>query len=769
MLAPLSIIILLIFSFIIYFAAKHYRKGFGWILASVPLLLLFAYIGSYNLADKKVLIYQYSWIEAFDIGLDFKVDGLSYLFSFLILGIGSLIVLYAWNYMKTYQGKEKMLFIMIVFMASMLGTVTADDMILLFVFWELTSVTSFLLIGFNHTEEKSRKAALQALLITVVGGLALMSGFILLAMAGGSYKISVLVENATLIKTSNLYIPAFILILFGAVTKSAQFPFHFWLPGAMQAPTPVSAYLHSATMVKAGIYLLMRLNPVLGGTGIWHYSITLFGVITMFIGAYLAISQTDLKKILAYTTISALGILMLLIGMDSNMSLKAATMFIIVHALYKASLFTITGIIDKSAGTRDLNKLSNLFKPLPIVTIAAVFSLFSMSGLPPFLGFISKELIYEAKILVPDISNILLFFGVSANAFMIFISLLLIYRVFYRPARTRVRYINLSKVTPMLTIGPVILSLAGLLFGIFPNYFTKEIVKDILYNVRAEEIPVKLKLWHGFNQVLLISLATVLIGFILFIFRKQVIRLSAKINAIIFRVDLAEEFNRAVNGLVRFTQMNTAFIQHGYHRIYLMVIFLFTSILVWFRVLRFQGWANNPLPLEFSFYIVFIAVMISVTALITVLSRSRLVAIITMGLAGYATALIYLFYGAIDVAITLILVDTLFVLLFVMMIQKLPTFAVLSSNITRVRDGIIAILVGGFISVLILTADLITLSPPISGYFVENSLPEGFGKNIVNVILVDFRALDTLGEITVLAIAAIGVIALLKSKQNSSL
>lgn len=769
MLAPLSIFILLFLSILIYFAAKHYRKIYGWFLAAIPIGLLLAYLYNYNFRDPYILSFNYPWMNIFDVGLHFRTDGLSYLFSFLILGIGGLIVLYAWAYMKNYEQKERLMLILLVFMASMLGVVNADDMILLFVFWELTSITSFLLVGFNHDDEKSRKAAQQALLITGFGGLALMAGFILLAIAGGSYKISELVLNAEAIKTSNLYIPAFLLILFGAITKSAQFPFHFWLPGAMQAPTPVSAYLHSATMVKAGVYLLMRLNPVLGGTDVWHYSISLFGVGTMFIGAYLAITQTDLKKILAYTTISALGILMLLIGIDTNMSLKAASIFIIVHALYKAALFTITGIIDKSAGTRDLSKLSNLFKPLPVVTIAALLSLFSMSGLPPFLGFIGKELIYEAKVLVPDISNILLFFGVSANAFMIFISLLLIYRVFYRPNSKKIHYINLSKVTPMLTLGPILLSFCGLLFGVFPNFFTRSIVQDVLYNIRAEDIPVKLKLWHGFNQVLMLSMGTILIGFILFMFRAQVIRLASKINVTLFKIDLSELFNQAIYGLLNFTQAKTSMIQHGYHRYYLLVIFLFTSILVWFKVLRFDGWPENPVPLQFSFYVVFFSVMIAVAALITVLSKSRLVSIITMGIAGYATALIYLFYGAIDVAITLILVDTLFIVLFVMMIQKLPTFANLSSRLTRLRDGILAVLVGGFITALVLKADLVSISPPISDYFIENSLTKGFGKNIVNVILVDFRALDTLGEITVLAIAAVGILALIKSKQKSSI
>jgi multicomponent Na+:H+ antiporter subunit A len=768
MLAPISIIILFVLSVVIYIAAKNYRKFYGWLLALVPLGLLAAFVYQYNFADREILTFSYNWMELFNVGLHFRIDGLSYLFSFLILGIGGLIVLYAWSYMKSYEGKDKMLFILVIFMASMLGIVNADDLILMYVFWELTSITSFLLVGFNHEDEKSRKAAQQALLITIFGGLALLSGFILLGIAGGSYKISELVAQADQIKSGSLYIPAFLLILFGAITKSAQFPFHFWLPGAMQAPTPVSAYLHSATMVKAGVFLLMRLNPVLGGTDIWHYVISLFGVVTMFIGAYMAINQTDLKKILAYTTISALGILTLLIGIDTNMSLKAASLFVIVHALYKAALFTITGIIDKSAGTRDLRKLSNLFKPLPIVTIAAVFSLFSMSGLPPFLGFIGKELIYEAKVLVPDISNILLFFGVSANAFMIFISLLLIYRVFYSPRRTRVHYINLNKVTPMLTIGPIVLSFLGLLFGIFPNFFTKNIIKDVLYNVRAEEIAVKLKLWHGFNQVLLLSMATVILGFILFLARMRVIRLADRINNIIFKVDLAELFNQVIYGLVHFTKVKTSIIQHGYHRYYLLLIFLFTSILVWFKVWRFQGWPEDPSPIEFSFYVTFFAVMIAVAAFITAISRSRLVSIIMMGVAGYAAALIYAFYGAIDVAITLILVDTLFVVLFVLMVQKLPTFANLSRPLTRWRDGFIAIIVGGFITMLILKADLISISPPISEYFIENSLPKGFGKNVVNVILVDFRALDTMGEITVLAIAAVGIAVLIKSKRKSS-
>jgi multicomponent Na+:H+ antiporter subunit A len=717
------------------------------------------------ISEGNSMYYTIQWLPELYLNFSLYFDGLSIFFACLVTGMGALVLVFSGNYMKTYPMKQRFFFLIMLFEFAMLGLILSGNLFTMFIFWELTSVSSFLLVGFNHEKPEARNAALQALLITVAGGLAMMGGFIMLGQIAGTLEIYQLLKSGDIIRNHPHYLPALLLILAGAFTKSAQFPFHFWLPGAMQAPSPVSAYLHSATMVKAGIYLLMRLSPALGGTPEWKYVLTITGAITMVLGGYFAYSQTDFKKVLAYTTISALGTLVLMMGVDTDMSIKAAIIFLLVHALYKGALFMIAGLLYKSAGSRDLRKIGGLHKVMPAVSLTAIISLLSMAGLPPMIGFIGKELIYESKLALPDIGNILLAAGVVTNTIMVAISLSLIFNLFLGP----LKYPGERPTRPpfAMVIGPALLAGTSLIFGLFPARVANYILSPAIKSIRPSMDVLKLSLWHGFNEVLLVSFLTVTAGVVLFLLYRKVNPLLSYFNneAITFR--FASAFNKGINAFLYLTKRKTSFIQSGYHRFYLMSIFIMTSALAWYQ--WFYTWPEIEIisfskPGLFELMILF---LITSATIIAVLVRSRLTAILSLGAVGYGIGILFIIYGAIDVAITLILVETLLLVLFMVVVYYLPKFTSFSSKASRLRDAVISLIVGSFMTGLVLKAGQLNLSPEISDFYVQNALPLAHGKNIVNVILVDFRALDTFGEITVLVIAAIGIVALLKLRTKT--
>lgn len=753
-----SIFIVAIISFFLPRKAHNYK---GVILSVLPLtLFLYFFLAAGEVKNQGIYDEGVEWIPSMGLNVTWVLDGLSSLFALLITGIGTLVFLYANAYMKGYHGTDKFYFYLLMFMGAMLGLVLSGNLLIVFLFWELTSFTSYFLICFFHEKQESRSASLQALLITAFGGLALFAGIILLYIITGSFNFIEIIENSGDISRHPLYVPTLILILIGVFTKSAQFPFHFWLPGAMQAPTPVSAYLHSATMVKAGVYLLARLNPVLGNTPEWQIIVPLFGGMTMFVGAYLSISQRDLKAILAYTTISGLGTLVLLLGIDTMLSVKAALLFLIVHAFYKAALFMIAGYIDKKTGTRDIKNLGGLYKQMPVLFIFSSLALLSMAGLPPMLGFIGKELIYEAKVQTPGIANLIIVLGVASNIFMVWVSAMFAYDVFL--GNKGINQPKDKKNSFLYLLGPVCLSLLSLLSGLFPSFVSEMIIEPALSSVITYGIDVKLKLWHGFNLVFMLSAFTVLTGLLLFTLRKWLVMLLEIINRKWFYMNFSEIFNIVIDRFIKFSNNKTKYIQHGYHRFYLMTIFIITAISVWVQIYITKGWQTD---LQFSVFPVYIAILIFLlisSTIFTTISKSRLAAIIAMGVVGYGIALIYLYYSAIDLAITQLVVETLTVVIFVLVLQRLPAFATMSSVRDRIRDALIALSFGSFMTLLALKAIDVNFNHPISDYFVENSYIKAYGENIVNVILVDFRALDTLGEITVLTIAALGAFALIK-------
>ncbi len=748
------------------------RRAAGWLLALLPagLAVYFATFVS-KVAAGETTVISYPWAPGLGVNLSFYVDGLSLLFALLISGIGALVVVYAGGYLADKPQLGRFYPLVLMFMASMLGVVLAGNVITLFVFWELTSLTSYLLIGLDHDRPTARAAALQALLVTGGGGLALLAGLLLLGQVGGSLELATLLGNGTAIREHALYPPILLLILLGAFTKSAQVPFHFWLPNAMEAPTPVSAYLHSATMVKAGVYLLARLSPVLGGTEGWHYLVTGAGMATMLLGALLALAQTDLKRILAYSTVSTLGALVLLLGLDTTLSVKAAMLFLLVHALYKGALFLVAGAVDHEAGTRDIRRLGGLARAMPITAIAAGLAALSMAGLPPMLGFINKELLYEAKLQAPRAAGLVTAAGVAANILLVAVAGIVGFRPFFGRGGETPKKPHEAPLA--LWLGPAVLAGLGVLSGLFPDALPSTLVSAAASAVRAQPTEIELALWHGISPVLALSILTVAAGAGIYVgqaaLRRAVARFAPWIIAALRnagRWGPQRAYDLALRGLNSVAGAQTRVLQSGYLRSYLTIIILTTVGLASYTLISRGGLTLGARPAgeasNIRFYEILIGVLILAATLLALRTTSRLTAVAALGVVGYGVALIYTLFGAPDLAMTQFAVETLTVFLFVLVLYRLPRFANFSTRRARIRDAFVALTAGGLMTVLVLVATAIPLTSRLSPFFAENAVPLARGRNIDNVILVDFRGLDTLGEITVLAVAAIGVYALLK-------
>jgi multicomponent Na+:H+ antiporter subunit A len=757
----LFLIVLLIIATVAPFIRKYLKNMAGWIYAIWPFMGFLYYLNLLSTIEKGVVITEsYEWLPVLGIDFTFYIDGFSILFSLLVLGIGSFILVYAGYYMRPYPMKGRFLGFLLLFMMAMQGIVVSGNLITLFVFWELTSVSSYLLIGYYHEKPEARASALQAFLITGLGGLALLGGFVFMGIPYGSYDLNYILSNPEILKESNYYLPAFILIIIGAFTKSAQFPFHFWLPGAMTAPSPVSAFLHSATMVKAGIFLLARLNPVLGGTEIWTYTLTITGVTTMFVGAWISITQVDLKRILAYTTVSALGTLVLLLGTGTEYAINAAIIFLLVHALYKGTLFMMAGNIEKKTGTRDITKLGGLFKYMPFAGTVMMLALVSMAGVPPMLGFLGKELIYEASAAAPEAHLFILALGFLTNLILVYLSLRLALGIFFGKEPTY----SLTPKEPALPLilGPFFLVLTSLVLGLFPSTMANALTSNAITAISPEFDAIVLKLWHGFTLVLGLSILTLIGGAVLFRYHRVILPIIDRVNIKFFRKEFTRVFFGILDSFLIFTKAKTKTIQHGYHRFYLMTIFVIASLLVWVMI-----WRADPLIVELDFSamplnLVAVVILIITATLSAVVSHSRVVALISMGVIGFGITIIFIAYSGVDLAITMIMVETLMVILSMVVVYHLPVYKKFSTTGARMRDAIVGTLVGSFFVVLVLQAGTSTLELPISEYFKETSLSMAYGRNIVNVILVDFRALDTLGEITVISVAALGIYAMVR-------
>lgn len=724
--------------------------GFGWfaqqIFAGVP---------------AKGSGFRVPWVEQLGIDFALQLDGLAAIFAVLILGIGTLIVVYAGWYLHGDERLGRFYLILFAFMASMLGVVLADDAMTLFVFWEGTSLTSYLLIGFDNREESSRVAARKALLVTGSGGLALLGGFILLHHITGSWALSDWTASPNVILQHPLSGWALALVVLGAFTKSAQVPFHFWLPAAMAGPTPVSAYLHSATMVKAGVFLLARLSPVWATTAAWTYLLVGFGAATMLLSAWAALRFTDLKSVLAYTTTMALGLLVMLLGFGDEHSVQAAMGYLLVHALYKGTLFMVAGSVDHGAHTRELDQLSGLGSKLKLTAAAAGLGCLSMAGLPPFIGFVGKELAYDANLHAHGLGLFALAVSILANAALFGVSLVLFIGPFFGPKSEAASHAHED---PGLAVPPLVLASLGLLFGILPG-FLDGLVEPAAASVLGESTHVHLALWHGFNPAFVASLGTYALGVgVYFIARR--LRAAPSFGAAVtaFADFPARGFEKGVLGIATGARILTGAIYVGKLRRYVFVVVLTALCGLLLASTTHEGMAWPPLEAIYAHEAALLLILVTSSA-IAAYAEPAMKAIIAVGISGYCVALIYLLFGAPDVAMTQFSIETLTVILVVLTLLHLPGAGFEKPRrYSAVRDFLVSVGMAGAISAVLLSVLSAPLPDRISDWYLHHSYPDAHGRNVVNVILVDFRGFDTWGEITVLTIAGLGVYALLRRR-----
>ncbi|MFO1141381.1 MAG: hydrogen gas-evolving membrane-bound hydrogenase subunit E [Amaricoccus sp.] len=691
------------------------------------------------------------WVSSLGIDLAFRLDGLALAFALLICGIGAMVFLYAATYFATDRRRGSLLLTLVAFAVSMLGLVLADDAITLFVFWEATTVTSWLLVGFDHERASARAAALQALLVTGGGGLALLAGLLLMVNATGTFRLSGMNAAGDLLRASPLYVPVFWLVAAGAFTKSAQFPFQFWLPNAMAAPTPVSAYLHSATMVKAGVFLLARLTPALGGTSLWTALLVPVGAFTMLLASVWAMRQTDLKLMLAYTTVMALGMITMLLGIGTPAAVVAAMTFLLVHAFYKAGLFLSVGMIEKGAGTRDYPAVGGLAGAMPLTAAVVALAALSMAGLPPFFGFIGKEMIYESTGHAAAWTTAAAF---AANALIFACAGMVALRPFLGPRRS-------PKDKPAdpgwgLALGPAILAALGLLCGLLPA-LVEPVVAPMTLAVTGAPMEGHLALWHGLGNPLLLSLATFAAGALLYLALDAIRDALAAAEPRLPRTEAW--YDALLAALLAASGQLTGAVQNGRMTSYLRNTFLVLALLIAAALVLGHGaWP----AITFDAQLIDWAVAAIVVASIAVVLRtpSRLTAITALGGVGAGIAIVFVLYGAIDVAMTQLFVEILVVVFLAIAMVRLPPSGAIPF---RAGNAAVAVLLGVTVTLAVLAVLATPLDTCLTAFFEAKSYPEAHGRNVVNVILVDFRGFDTMGEISVIVVAGIAAIAALKA------
>lgn len=734
----------------------------GFIATTIPAVLFIACCACWpEIVRGRVFTLDLPWMPSFDLSLRFRLDGLSLLFGLIITGIGTLVSLYSSAYLHGHRHCGRYFFYLLAFLLAMLGLVTADNLLLLFVFWEATTIFSYLLIAFDHESSTARENARQSLLITAAGGLALLLGILLLKIAGFSFIISSWPDLTEPVSSHPFYPYILAAILLGAMTKSAQVPFHFWLPNAMSAPTPISAFLHAATMVKAGIYLLMRCHPLLGDTSAWTVSLATIGGITAVWGALQAIGPKDLKRVLAYTTMMALGILTLFLGGQSTAALTAAVTFLLVHALYKAALFLAIGSIDHQSGSRNLDALGGLRRAMPITALAVSAAALSMSGFPLFFGFIGKEIMYAGALAEELVPLLAVTTALVANALMTAVAAVLVIGPFFGPFRASRPTVAEAPWT--MWLGPLLLGGLGILFGLMPGWVSRMLIEPAVQAFHPDGDEVRLALFHGFNLPLLLSVLTLTFGVVAYLLRGP---LHRRIVAPLTGLPLGAEagYQGTVNRFMSGSGIITRALQNGSLHFYLAVIVGVLIAVVGWPLLGMEigplGFGSGlPAPASLA-----LLVFIGAAALVVVTARKRLAAIGGLGGIGGGVALLFLFYGAPDIALTQLMVETLTIIFVSLAMLRLPAIerSRLRSTRRRLSDGLLSLAAGSLLTLLLLGVGRAPLDRSLTAFFEANSYVAAHGRNIVNVILVDFRSFDTLGEIIVVVLAAWAAVTLIR-------
>lgn len=776
---------------------KNTRLHLGWIVLPLPAALFIYFLTRIpSIRAGEPIENSITWMPSFGVNISLVLDGLSLLFVLLITGMGALVVLYSIYYLdKLMEGIRQFYIYLLMFMGAMLGVVLSDNLMVLYGFWELTSISSFLLIAFWH-RRRSSYGAMKSMLITVFGGLAMLAGFNLLYVMTGTYSIREIVAQAGTLTESGMFIPSMLLILLGAFTKSAQFPFHIWLPDAMEAPTPVSAYLHSATMVKAGIYLVARLTPLYAGQSEWFWLVSVTGLVTLIYGSFKAIRQTDLKALLAYSTISQLGLIMSLLGLGSaaafftgtgdavfyTIATSAALFHLINHAVFKGSLFMVVGIIDHETGTRDLRKLGGLMSLMPVTFSIALIGTFSMAGLPPFSGFLSKEMFFTSVLNIREFdilssgywTQLFPVIAWIASVFTFVYSMIFVFKTF----RGKLKEDKLDKVpheAPLgLLLSPVILISLAVVFAFFPDLVSATLIEPAMSSIHTgllapeEVFEVSIHFWHGWTPEIFMTLGVIAAGTLLF--------------RIYTRLRVLDREAGGTNALSRMYDFSLRLLEQGSRRLtdaymtgsgrhYLIYIFSFFIISLLTVLLRQPGISfGMDQYASLSFYELAVVAAMLLAAFAVPFAKSRVSAILFTGGVGYMVTLLFVLFRAPDLALTQMIIETVSVILFLLCFRYLPKLKKQKEPL-RFKLPNLVIAAGAGITMTLIALAAMGTSPfePISEFFLKESYNQAGGKNVVNVILVDFRGFDTLFEIMVLGIASLAIYGLIHLRMETEL
>lgn len=736
----------------------------GWLISLFP-----------EVRDGGVLREDWMWVPSAGLSLVFRLDGFAWMFAVLVTVIGALVSLYARYYMSPEDPVARFYTFFLAFMGAMLGVVLSGNLIQLVFFWELTSLFSFVLIGYWHHRVDARRGARMALLVTGSGGLAMLAGVLILGSIVGTYDLDVVLGAGDLLRGHPLYPVVLVLILLGAFTKSAQFPFHFWLPSAMAAPTPVSAYLHSATMVKAGVFLMARLWPVLSGTDLWFWLVSGVGGMTLLLGAYVAMFQNDLKRLLAYSTISHLGLITLLFGLNSPLAAVAGVFHVMNHATFKASLFMATGIIDHETGTRDIRRLNGLIRSMPITSRLALVASAAMAGVPLLNGFLSKEMFFSETLFVlshPWVQVSLPAVATLAGMFAVVYSLRFSYDIFFGPPSTDLPR-EPEEPPRWMRIPVELLVLACLIVGVVPSWSIGPSLAAAATPVVGGVLPqYSLAIWHGFNAPLIMSVLAMLGGIAGYlVIGKQQLRGVFLRPPVIGRLNANHLFEVV---MVRLTRSARSALRLVGTRRLQGQLFALIAVALLFALLSTRDttleWGNRPrLPASAEFILLWVVGIICAVGAAIMAKYHRLVALTLMGGAGLVTCLTFMWFSAPDLALTQLIVEVVTTMLFLLGLRWLPMRQQEGPRHTSVRDVTrrardFALATAAGLGLTALSYALLTRPAPqsISPFFLSRALSEGGGTNVVNVMLVDFRAFDTIGEITVLGAVAMTVFALLR-------